>query len=158
VVVRTTQEEDRARATLRRQVEKMRDQWEKAFWHLGNQRFACAPDAQAALAQQLKKRPEWLTVQTQFVEQPKHAQSGQPHTGDAPDHVAWQIVATLAVDEAAVARAVRRQASFLAATNVLDPTQLSNLERMQTYQDQHSVERGFAFLKDPLFLASSVFV
>jgi hypothetical protein len=26
------------------------------------------------------------------------------------------------------------------------------------YKEQHSVERGFSFLKDPLFLASSVFV
>jgi len=53
---------------------------------------------------------------------------------------------------------VRRQASFLDATNVLDPTLLSDHEIIQTYQEQGSVERGFAFLKDPLFLASSVFV
>jgi transposase len=158
VVVRTTHGEDRARATLRRQVDKTRAQWEKAFWHLGNQRFACAPDAQAALEAQLKKRPAWLTVQTQLVEQPKYGQPGRPHPGAPPDYVEWHIVATLAVDEAAVAQAVRRQASFLVATNVLDPTQLSDHELIQTYQDQHSVERGFAFLKDPLFLASSVFV
>jgi transposase len=63
-----------------------------------------------------------------------------------------------AEDEAAVAQAVRRQASFLVATNVLDPTQLADHELIQTYKHQHSVERGFAFLKDPLFLASSVFV
>jgi len=29
---------------------------------------------------------------------------------------------------------------------------------IQTYKEQASVERGFAFLKDPMFLASSVFV
>ena len=29
---------------------------------------------------------------------------------------------------------------------------------IQTYKDQHSVEHGFSFLKEPLFLASSVFV
>jgi transposase len=158
LVVRTTPGEERAQATLARQVEKTREQWEKAFWHLGNQRFACAPDAQAALATQLKKQPVWLTVQTQLVEHPKHAQPGRPRPGAAPDHTEWQIVATLAVDEAAVAQAVRRHASFLVATNVLDATQLSDQELIQTYKDQHSVERGFAFLKDPLFLASSVFV
>jgi transposase len=158
VVVRTTQGEERARATLARQVDKTRAQWEKAFWHLGNQRFACAPDAEAALAQQLKHRPAWLTVQTQLVEQAKHAQPGRPRTGAPPDHLEWQLVATLAVDEAALAQAVRRQASYLVATNVLDPTQLPDLELIQSYQDQHSVERGFAFLKDPLFLASSVFL
>jgi transposase len=158
VVVRTIQGEEWTRETLRRQIEKTREQWEKALWHLGNQRLACALDAQAALAKQLKKRPAWLTVQTQLVEHPKHAQPGPPRTGASPDHVEWQMVATLAVDEAEVARAVRHHASFLVATNVLDPTQLSDQELIRTYKEQHSVERGFAFLKDPLFLASSVFV
>ena len=41
---------------------------------------------------------------------------------------------------------------------MLDQEQLADLELIQTYKDQHSVERGFEFLKDPLFLASSVFV
>ena len=35
---------------------------------------------------------------------------------------------------------------------------LSDQDLIQTYKEQTSVERGFAFLKDPLFLASSVFV
>jgi len=158
VVVRTTQGEERARETLRRQVNKTQEQWGKALWHLGNQRFACAPDARAALEQQLKKRPEWLTVQTHLVEHPTYQQPGRPGKDALPDQVVWQIETTLAVDEVAVARVVRRQASFLVATNVLDPTQLSDQELIQTYKDQHSVERGFTFLKDPLFLASSVFV
>jgi transposase len=47
LVVRTTPGEERARATLQRQVEQARQQWEQALWHLGNRQFACAPDAQA---------------------------------------------------------------------------------------------------------------
>ncbi len=57
-----------------------------------------------------------------------------------------------------MAREARRKAAFLVATNVLDPTLLSDQELIQAYKEQGSVERGFAFLKDPLFLASSVFV
>jgi transposase len=72
--------------------------------------------------------------------------------------VEWQIEATLVVNEEGRTRAVQRKASFLVATNVLDGDQLSDQELIQTYKDQHSVERGFSFLKDPLFLASSVFV
>ena len=49
-------------------------------------------------------------------------------------------MATLAVDEAAVAQAVRRHASFLLATNVLDPAQLADQDLIQTYKDQHRVE------------------
>ena len=41
---------------------------------------------------------------------------------------------------------------------MLDPAQLSEHELIRSYKEQHSVERGFSFLKDPLFLASSVFV
>jgi transposase len=158
VVVRTTQGEERARATLQRQVEQTRAQWEQALWHLGNQRFACAPDAQAALAHQLKPCPQWLTVQAHFAPQPKQNRPGRPRQGTPPDRTEWQIQATVTVSEEAVMRAVQRTASFLVATNVLEPEQLADQELIRTYQEQHSVERGFSFLKDPLFLASSVFV
>jgi transposase len=158
VVVRTTAGEDRARATLQRQVNTTREQWEQALWHLSNQRFACVPDARAALAKQLKTCPAWLQVESVLVMQPKHRRPRRPRTDAPPDHVEWQLLTTLAVDAAAVAREVRRKAAFVVATNVLDPTQLSDYELIRTYKDQHSVERGFAFLKDPLFLASSVFV
>jgi transposase len=54
VVVRTIQGQERVRKTLQRQVETTRARWEKQLWHLGNQRFACEPDAHEALDQQLK--------------------------------------------------------------------------------------------------------
>ena len=159
VVVRTTSGEERARATLERQVEQTQELWEKALWHLGNQRFACEPDAQAALTQQLKKRPEWLMVQqTRLIALPRQTRPGRPRKDMVPERTEWQIEASVLVDEEALTRAVQRKASFLVATNVLDGDQLSDRELIQIYKDQHSVERGFAFLKDPLFLASSVFV
>ena len=157
-MVRTAQGEQRTRATLTRQVEQALVQWEKILWHLGNQRFACVPDARAALAQQLKQCPAWLQVESVLVMQPKHRRPGRPRKDAPPDHVEWQILTTLTVDEAAVAREARRKAAFLVATNVLDPAQLPDQELIHTYKAQQSVERGFAFLKDPLFLASSIFV
>jgi transposase len=158
VVVRTMQGEERVRSTLRRQVETTREQWEKALWHLGNQRFACVPDARAALARQLTTCPAWLRVESVLVMQPKHRRPGRPRKDAAPDQVEWQVLTTRTVDEAAVAREVWRKAAFVVATNVLDPEQLSDHELIRTYKEQHSVERGFSFLKDPLFLASSVLV
>ena len=44
------------------------------------------------------------------------------------------------------------------ATNILDDQRLSHEQVISTYKEQGGVERGFRFLKDPLFLASSVFV
>ncbi len=158
VVVRTIQGQERARATLERQVEQTRAQWEKALWHLGNQRFAGEPDAQAALTQQLKKRPEWLTGDSHLIAHSKQTRPGRPRKDLAPERTQWHIEASVAVDADALTRAVQRKASFLVATNVLNADHLSDQELIQTYKDQHSLERGFSFLKDPLFLASSVFV
>lgn len=146
-VVRTQQGEERAHT-----------QCAKHHWHLGNQRFACEPDAQVTIAAQLKRCPAWLVVQAETHAVPKHARLGRPHHHAAPDHLEWQVQATLTVDAEAVTRQAQRNAAFLMATNVLDTATLSDHELVQTNSEQHSVERGFAFLKDPLFLTSSVFV
>src|SRR5260370_9052259 len=53
---------------------------------------------------------------------------------------------------------IKKQACFILATNVLDEQTLSNSQVYLTYKDQGGAERGFRFLKDPLFLASSIFV
>jgi transposase len=158
VVVRTTQGEARAQASVQRQVEQTRPEWERQLWHLSNRRFACQPDAEAALAQHLKSCPAWLEVQAQVVAHPRYARSGRPRQGRVPVRQEWQVVTAVRVNETEVARQVRRRAAFLVATNVTDPQELPDHELIQTYKDQGSVERGFAFLKDPLFLASSVFV
>jgi transposase len=158
VVVRTAQGEERARKTLERHVDTTRAPWEQALWHLGNQRFACVPDARAALAKQLKTCPAWLQVESVLVMPPKYRRPGRPRKHAPPDQVEWQVLTTLAVDAAAVAREARGKAAFVVATNVLDSAQLSDHELIRIYKEQHSVERGFSFLKDPLFLASSVFV
>jgi transposase len=158
VLVRTTQGEERARATLQQHVEKSRQQWEKTWWHLGAKRFACEPDAQAALTSCLTSCPAWFTVQASVTGQPKHRRPGRPRKDATPERAEWQIQAALTVNEEEVTRAVRHKASCLVATHVLDQADLCDQELIQTYKDQHSVERGFAFLKDPLFLASSVFV
>jgi len=95
-----------------------------------------AADAQAALDQQLKHRPDWREVPAHLVAHPKYRRAGRPRPDATPDRDAWQIAATVTVNAAAVTRAVQRKASFLVATNVLDPNQLSDQELIQTYTEQ----------------------
>jgi transposase len=93
-----------------------------------------------------------LVVQAVVHGLPKHGRPGRPRKDALPDYTEWQVQATVSVDAAAMARQARRNASFLVATNVLDPAALSNHELVQTYTEQHSVERGFAssvFVKKP---------
>ena len=51
-----------------------------------------------------------------------------------------------------------RKACFIVGTNELESEVLSAQELVTTYKEQGGVERGLRFLKDPLFLASSVTV
>ena len=159
VVVRTRSGVRRARATLERRVTRAHEQWRKRLWHLSHRAFACEADAREALAQETKTLPPWLRLHPAQVRvEPRYARRGRPPPGAVPTSQAIFITTSCEVDEPQLARAVERAASFIVATNVLDGARLSDEELIAIYKDQHSVERGCAFLKDPLFLASSVFV
>jgi hypothetical protein len=103
-VVRTAQGEERAGKTVARQVDTARTQWEKTRWHLSHRRFACEPDARAALAQQLKTCPDWLVVQADSHALPTHGRPGRPRKDAVPDQTEWQIQASVSVDAATVTR------------------------------------------------------
>lgn len=51
-----------------------------------------------------------------------------------------------------------RRSIFVLATNELLEANLTNQDLFSRYKDQQKVERGFRFLKDPLFFASSLFL
>jgi transposase len=70
----------------------------------------------------------------------------------------WHVIGTVAIDQNEVEAQIHHQASFILATNVVEEQELSHEQVYVTYKEQGGVERGFRFLKDPLFLASSVFV
>ena len=158
VIVRTHASEQRAQASLQRQVSKAQASWEQKCWHLGNRRFACEADAQTALERELKGKPSWLEVKSELVAHARHAGKGRPRKDARPTTHQWQIVATLTVNQEQVHEETMRKACWIIGTNVLETLGLSEQELVTTYKEQGGVERGFRFLKDPLFLASSVFV
>jgi len=159
IVVRTQEGEERARATLQRQAEREQTTWEKQLWHLGNQTFACQPDAAAALAKTCQRLPVWFQVQSNVTSHPTYPTPGRPRK-DAPSAATqvWQIRATLERDPLALEREALRRAAYIVGTNLLDPAAWPDETVLGCYHEQSVIERGFAFLKDPQFLASSVFV
>jgi transposase len=148
----------RVRSTLAKRAQRDREQWERQLWHLGNQAFACQADAQAEQQRQLKTLPVWLHVDPQITSRAHYAGKGRPAKAASPLRESWHVQATVRLDAEQLEREVQRQARFLVATNVLDATDLPDEQVISTYKAQSGVERGFAFLKDPLFLASSVFL
>jgi transposase len=158
IVVRTQEGEERARATAERQAQRDQVAWEKRLWHLGNQTFACQPDAEVALAKTCQRLPPWFVVASRVTSHPLYATPGRPRKDALPSTHVWQIQATLTRDPVALEREALRRAAYIVGTNLLEAMAWPDAAVITLYREQSVVERGFAFLKDPLFLASSVFV
>ncbi len=72
--------------------------------------------------------------------------------------IGYQLQGEVTLAEVALEAARRRLGRFILATNEPDPQQLSPQAMLSQYKAQAvSVERGFRFLKDPLFFADSLF-
>jgi transposase len=158
VIVRTETREQMERRQMEKKVKKVQEQWKKKLWHLSNQEFACQSDAETAWKQAIKGKPTFLVVSYTIQEEGHYQQKGRPKKDAAPNSTVWRLIPTLSVDQQEVETLIKRQASFILATNVLEEQKLSHEQVYLTYKEQGGAERGFRFLKDPLFLASSVFV
>jgi transposase len=158
VIVRTHAQVQATQEQMVKKVKKTQQEWEKRLWHLSTQAFGCETDAHHAWEKALKGKPSWVLATFALKEQKQYEQRGRPKKEATPDQTVWYLVPTLAVDQHEVAVLARKKAAFIVATNILDEQRLSPEQVISTYKEQGGVERGFRFLKDPLFLASSVFV
>jgi transposase len=159
VVVSSEEGRKRTEKTFWRQLARHKEEWEKTLGHLGNRTFACEADAREALKEATKRLPDWLEVEeTALSSRPRYAKGGRPGKDARPQSIEWRIKATLGVNRERAGHECERRARYIVGTSVLDPARLSEEELIRTYKGQGGVERGFRFLKDPLFLASSVFV
>ena len=70
----------------------------------------------------------------------------------------YQIEGALATSITARQALLEQQSCFILATNDLDVTQLPAHKVLQGYKGQVQSERGFRFLKDPQFFASSFYL
>jgi transposase len=75
-----------------------------------------------------------------------------------PDQVVYQIAGALASSLATRQASVDQHSCFILATNALDMLQLPPHELLAGSKGQAHVERGCRFLKDPQFLASSLYL
>jgi transposase len=147
---------------LRRRVARAEGEAEKALGRLLSQRFACEADARRALAvdeEASGKLPYHRLVYLGVQEERRRGRVGRPRKGEAPLSVSYRLLARLEVDEGKLERARRGLGRFLLATDVLDREALPTGEVLKRYKDQtRTVERGFRFLKDPLFFTGSTFL
>ena len=70
----------------------------------------------------------------------------------------YQIAGVIQANNEVIEAYQNRAGRFIIATNRLDKKSFNCDEMLIKYKEQQNVERGFAFLKDPLFFADSVFL
>lgn len=158
LVIYSAQAHHREWKTFERRLARHREKATKALRALSRRRFACVADAQAAVAQ-TEQGWRYHRAQVEIQSLRQYRRRGRPQVGAEPEIMAYQLVGSVVEDGAAIATATQSQGKFIVATNELDATALPAAQVLAVYKAQGvSVERGFRFLKDPLFFADSLFL
>jgi transposase len=149
----------RAAKRVDKQLLKQGDKERKAFDELRREAFHCPQDARRALAA-FRETLGVLEVHGADVIERRHYQSaGKPAADAVPESVGYHLDGALAAPIAVRQRRLIRRSCFIVATNELDEGVLEDPEVLRAYKGQSSkVERGFRFLKDPMFLASTLYL
>lgn len=158
VVVESRERQQADLRQLEKTLAKATQQAQAELKKLAHQEFACQVDAQSA-ASEFERHLKWHRLESiEVVEKAHYQRPGKPKAGTLPTRISYHLEATLVLREDVVAAHRQRAGRFILATNVLDSDRLSDEQLLHEYKGQQGNERGFRFLKDPLFFASSVFL
>ncbi len=150
---------EREAATFRKRLAEKLTQAEKSLKQLSQQEF---PTQKAAKTAVMALESQWKFHQATIVQLEKvfrHKRAGRPSKGAKPEHVGWRVMAQVVDREEAIAQALKSKGKFILGSNDLDEEKLPAEMMLTAYKGQAaSVERGFRFLKDPMFFASSLFL
>lgn len=157
LLVYSEQAYEREKKTLGRRVKKELEEKKKEIKALGLKEFDCECDAKQEL-NGIEKRFKYHKIdEIQIIEKKVKSGRGRPKKTDLVS-IKYKISAKLVEDGSKIVYALEGKGKFIIATNELDDEKLSANALLGNYKGQQSVERGFRFLKDPLFMTSSVFL
>jgi transposase len=142
---------------LDQKLDKILNQHNKQLQQLSTQAFACEADALQAAQAFGQSLQYYLLQNLQILTKPHYSKPGRPSQGETPSHYTFHISAEIVPKPEAIQRLRSQAGRFIIATNLLDDQTWSNDQLLQEYKNQ-TCERGFRFLKDPLFFVSRVFL
>jgi transposase len=159
LVVYTQAAHGRAEQTVNKHHLKQSQAEYKAFIALANRSFACVADAKAALAHLQKTLKVVALHDPCIVEVESFKGKGRPSKDRKPDIISYRIEAGVASVLETRQHKIQQKSCFILASNQLEEAQPSHEELLDYYTPgQQKVERGFRFLKDPWFMANTLFL
>lgn len=155
VVVFSEQSFKKENHTLDRNIVKERKKVKNELWHFGNKEFKCKKDAKQALDDKEKKWKYHQVVSHKVVTKKKTGTRGRPKKNAKKPKTVYFLKALFEENIEAIEGARKRKGKFILATN---DKKLDAETILLEYKEQQSVERGFRFLKDPMFFTSATFL
>ena len=145
-------------ATLEKKIAKAQTVAETSLKRLRNKSFDTNSAAEAAVSE-ISKSWKYHKPCVSIISVPHYTTSGRPKKTDNPTHFRYRIEGEAVANIEAIEKLKRSKGRFVLATNELDTTLLDDATILEAYKAQNiSVERGFRFLKDPLFFANSLYL
>lgn len=96
--------------------------------------------------------------QAEIIPHKHFSHAGRPRRDAEPDNISYHLGGTLAATIAQREALITQRVCFILATKNLDNNDLTDADILTEYKDQEHVERGFRFLKEPMFLASTFYL
>lgn len=155
VVESQAMKKDQLRRFERKQ-ERLEESARKELRKLSRQQFFCAQDAQNELERFQSQHPLFQVTLDQIQEKKVRTDGkrGKP-TDHTPMTKTFQIKATLDFDQEAIAHKTAHMGRFVLVTNDMS---LDDETILTYYKEQSQVEKGFRFVKDPVFCVDNVFL
>lgn len=157
IIVYSEKAYEREKKTVLKNVAKEKEAIRNQCWHFSNKTFTCKDDGleQAKMLTKNWKYYQFVDIQIQVKYQKKNGKRGRPKKNEEMMEVySFQIDFELSVEK--LEKELTKKGRFIIATNLID--ELSDESVLQAYKDQQYVERGFRFLKDPMFFVDAVYL
>jgi transposase len=158
VLIYSEQRHPQAQRTVNKHLLQQSEKDVKAFKKLCRTTFACEADAQQALTLFQHGLQATFLHEVAVCPTPRYGKRGRPGQTAQPVQIVYTIEGALASSITARQPLIEQHSCFILATNELDDTQLSPQALLAGYKGQQQAERGFRFLKDPHFLAASLYL
>jgi transposase len=139
-------------------VEKQLESAKVSLRKLSSQEFACIADAEIAIKRLSHSWKYHQITEIECREKPAKKLTSKSRRESQKTNTVYQVTGEIEIRELSIETEKLKAGRFILATNILDNKAVSNEQVLSEYKAQQSNERGFRFIKDPLFFTSSVFV
>jgi transposase len=157
LLVWSEEAEQRAIDQAAKQLEREHTEEKKTFRELKDQGFACRDDAEKALSA-FEENLTASILSDRRILRAAHFTTDSEGTPVETGEESFLLQGQLFPSEARENELVKKKSLFIVATNELNKEKLSDQELLEGYKGQHSVERGFRFMKNPELLADPMYL